>query len=66
MANKIWSPPKGRRGWTLIVLLISQYLILLQSIAECVLVILLYAMKRVDSTMAPSLILSLIAVRAVF
>ncbi|KAL2010510.1 hypothetical protein VTN00DRAFT_6317 [Thermoascus crustaceus] len=61
MANGIWSPPKGRRGWTLIVLLISQYLILLQSIAECVLVILLYAMKRVDSTMAPSLVLSLIA-----
>ncbi|KAL2004182.1 hypothetical protein VTN02DRAFT_5831 [Thermoascus thermophilus] len=61
MANRIWSPPKGRKGWTLIVLLTSQYLILLQSIAECALVILLYVMKRVDSTMAPSLILSLIA-----
>ncbi|KAL2220216.1 hypothetical protein M432DRAFT_308779 [Thermoascus aurantiacus ATCC 26904] len=61
MVDRTWSPPKGRRGWTLIAILISLYLTLLQSLAECVLVIQLYAMKRVDSIMTPSLILSLVA-----
>lgn len=64
MVDRTWSPPKDRRGWTLVAILISLYLTLLQSLAECVLVIQLYAMKRVDSIMTPSLILSLVAVRA--
>ncbi|KAL1970857.1 hypothetical protein VTN77DRAFT_2691 [Rasamsonia byssochlamydoides] len=52
---------RGRRGWIRLVIFVALYLMLLQSLSECVLVLYLYGIGRVDGTMAPSLILSLVA-----
>ena len=54
--------PKNRGAWTRVVIFISLYVLLLESLIEWVLILYLYGIKRVDSKMMPSLILSLIAV----
>ncbi|KKA21797.1 hypothetical protein T310_4142 [Rasamsonia emersonii CBS 393.64] len=52
---------RGRRGWIRLVIFVALYLMLLQSLSECVLVTYLYGTGRVDGTMTPSLILGLVA-----
>jgi len=54
--------PKKRGAWTRVAIFISLYVLLLESLIEWVLTLYLYGIKRVDSNMMPSLILSLIAV----
>ncbi|KAL3459827.1 hypothetical protein BJX64DRAFT_278900 [Aspergillus heterothallicus] len=53
----------SRRGgsWTKVVIFISLYVMLFQSLIEWVVVLYLHANRHVDSKMAPSLILALIA-----
>lgn len=61
MANK---PTMLKRGgaWARVMIFISLYIMLLESLTEWVIVVYLYAIKQVDSKMTPSLVLSLIAV----
>jgi len=61
MVNRQVLPKKGG-AWTRVVIFISLYVLLLESLTEWVLILYLYGIKRVDSKMMPSLILSLIAV----
>lgn len=59
------SPPTLlRRGgpWARVVIFISLYIMLLESLTEWVLVIYLYVIQQVDSKMTPSLVLALVAV----
>ncbi|KAL5332747.1 hypothetical protein BJX70DRAFT_100842 [Aspergillus crustosus] len=53
----------SRRGgvWTKVIIFISLYVLLLQSLIEWIVVLYLYGNKHVDSKMAPSLIFALIA-----
>ncbi|KAL2845751.1 hypothetical protein BJX68DRAFT_129695 [Aspergillus pseudodeflectus] len=53
----------SRRGgsWTKVVIFISLYVMLFQSLIEWVVVVYLYAIKHVDFKMAPSLIFALVA-----
>ncbi|KAJ0415864.1 hypothetical protein BJY00DRAFT_326705 [Aspergillus carlsbadensis] len=53
----------SRRGdsWTKVVIFVSLYIMLLQSLIEWVVVVYLYAIKHVDFKMSPSLIFALIA-----
>ncbi|KKK23675.1 hypothetical protein P175DRAFT_0436779 [Aspergillus ochraceoroseus IBT 24754] len=53
--------PKRGGAWTKVVIFVSLYFLLLQSLIEWVLVLYLYGNRNVDSKMAPSLILALIA-----
>ncbi|KAL4870216.1 hypothetical protein BDV12DRAFT_184617 [Aspergillus spectabilis] len=54
------SPRRGG-AWTKVIIFISLYVLLLQSLIEWVVVLYLYGNKHVDSKMAPSLIFALIA-----
>ncbi|KAL4974409.1 hypothetical protein BDW66DRAFT_161323 [Aspergillus desertorum] len=56
-----------RRGgaWTKVVIFVSLYLLLLQSLIESVVVLYLYGNKHIDSKMAPSLLFALTAVRLI-
>ncbi|KAL2810197.1 hypothetical protein BJX63DRAFT_434480 [Aspergillus granulosus] len=58
-----YRPMPSKRGgsWTKVVIFISLYVMLFQSLIEWVVVLYLYANKHVDSKMSPSLILALIA-----
>lgn len=49
-------------SWTKVVIFISLYVLLLESLIEWALVLYLYADRRVDSKMTPSLILAIVAV----
>ncbi|KAL4788463.1 hypothetical protein BJX76DRAFT_315771 [Aspergillus varians] len=60
MSYRAMSPKRGG-AWTKVVIFISLYILLLQSLIEWVVVLYLYGTKHVDSKMAPSLIFSLIA-----
>ncbi|BCR90924.1 uncharacterized protein ACHE_60810A [Aspergillus chevalieri] len=60
MVNRPVLPKKGG-AWARVVIFISLYVLLLESLIEWVLILYLYGIKRVDSKMMPSLILSLIA-----
>lgn len=62
MAGITMAAARGRRGWIRLVIFVALYLMLLQSLSECVLVTYLYGTGRVDGTMTPSLILGLVAV----
>ncbi|KAL4996319.1 hypothetical protein BDV10DRAFT_196022 [Aspergillus recurvatus] len=53
--------PKRGGAWTKVVIFVSLYVLLLQSLIEWVVVLYLYGNKHVDSKMAPSLIFALIA-----
>ncbi|KAL4903484.1 hypothetical protein BDW74DRAFT_186112 [Aspergillus multicolor] len=53
--------PKRGGAWTKVVIFVSLYNLLLQSLIEWVVVLYLYANKHVDSKMAPSLIFALAA-----
>lgn len=55
---------KKAGSWTKVVIFVSLYVLLLESVIEWALVLYLYGNRLVDSKMAPSLILALIAVRA--
>lgn len=55
---------KKAGSWTKVVIFVSLYVLLLESVIEWALVLYLYGSRLVDSKMAPSLILALIAVRA--
>ena len=56
--------PKKAGSWTKVVIFVSLYVLLLESVIEWALVLYLYGNRLVDSNMAPSLILALVAVRA--
>ncbi|GKZ19611.1 hypothetical protein AbraCBS73388_004516 [Aspergillus brasiliensis] len=60
MFNRSKASPKGG-VWTKVVIFISLYLMLLDSFIEWAIVLYLYAIRRVDSKMTPSLILALVA-----
>ncbi|KAE8145436.1 hypothetical protein BDV25DRAFT_144660 [Aspergillus avenaceus] len=60
MANTPMSSKKGG-SWTKVVIFISLYILLLESVIEWALVLYLYVDQRVDMKMTPSLILALIA-----
>ncbi|KAL4886320.1 hypothetical protein BJY04DRAFT_213847 [Aspergillus karnatakaensis] len=60
MAYRTMSPRRGG-AWTKVIIFISLYVLLLQSLIEWVVVLYLYGNKHVDSKMAPSLIFALIA-----
>ncbi|KAH8702216.1 hypothetical protein BGW36DRAFT_289394 [Talaromyces proteolyticus] len=51
----------GREAWIRRVIFVGLYLVLLQSLAECVLVLYLYGTRLVDEFMTPSLIIGLVA-----
>lgn len=56
--------PQRRGSWTKVVIFVSLYVLLLESLIEWVLVIYLFVNQQVDSKMLPSLVLILIAVRS--
>ncbi|KAL2863506.1 uncharacterized protein BJX67DRAFT_384663 [Aspergillus lucknowensis] len=60
MAYRSMSSKRGG-AWTKVVIFVSLYVLLLQSLIEWVVALYLYANKNVDSKMAPSLIFVLIA-----
>ncbi|KAF7588546.1 hypothetical protein BBP40_005535 [Aspergillus hancockii] len=60
MANGSMSSTKGG-SWTKVVVFISLYVLLLESVIEWALVLYLYVDRQVDTKMTPSLILALIA-----
>ncbi|GFF40524.1 hypothetical protein IFM58399_05954 [Aspergillus lentulus] len=53
--------PQRRGSWTKVVIFVSLYVLLLESLIEWVLVIFLFVNRQVDSKMLPSLVLILIA-----
>ncbi|PKX96672.1 uncharacterized protein P174DRAFT_509854 [Aspergillus novofumigatus IBT 16806] len=53
--------PQRRGSWTKVVIFVSLYVLLLESLIEWVLVIYLFVNRQVDSKMLPSLVLILIA-----
>ncbi|KAF4263199.1 hypothetical protein KXW98_001805 [Aspergillus fumigatus] len=53
--------PQRRGSWTKVVIFVSLYVLLLESLIEWVLVIYLFVNQQVDSKMLPSLVLILIA-----
>lgn len=55
--------PKRGGAWTKVMIFVSLYVLLLESLIEWAVVLYLYGNKSVDSKMAPSLIFSLVAVR---
>ncbi|PLB43151.1 hypothetical protein P170DRAFT_481102 [Aspergillus steynii IBT 23096] len=60
MASRSMSQRKSG-SWTKVVIFISLYVLLLESLIEWALVLYLYADRRVDSKMTPSLILAIVA-----
>lgn len=56
-------PHRKNGSWTKVVIFISLYVLLLESLIEWALVLYLYAYRHVDSKMTPSLILAIVAVR---
>jgi len=54
--------PQRRGSWTKVVIFVSLYVLLLESLIEWVLVTYLFVNRQVDSKMLPSLVLVLIAV----
>ncbi|KAL3469581.1 hypothetical protein BJX99DRAFT_268100 [Aspergillus californicus] len=60
MSYRPMSPKRGG-AWTKVVIFVSLYALLLESLIECVIVLYLYGNNYVDSKMAPSLIFALIA-----
>ncbi|CAI7627146.1 unnamed protein product [Penicillium glandicola] len=61
MAPGFSATPRKEGTWTKLVIFVSLYLLLLESILECVLVLYLYGNGQVDSKMTPSVVLALVA-----
>ncbi|KAJ5794729.1 hypothetical protein N7457_001328 [Penicillium paradoxum] len=53
--------PRKEGTWTKLVIFVALYVLLLESILECVLVLYLYGNGHVDSKMTPSVVLALVA-----
>lgn len=62
MASGFSAIPRKEGTWTKLVIFVALYLLLLESILECVLVLYLYGNGQVDSKMTPSVVLALVAV----
>ncbi|KAJ5518896.1 hypothetical protein N7453_001318 [Penicillium expansum] len=61
MASGFSAIPRKEGTWTKLVIFVALYLLLLESILECVLVLYLYGNGQVDSKMTPSVVLALVA-----
>ncbi|EKV14136.1 hypothetical protein PDIG_34230 [Penicillium digitatum PHI26] len=61
MASGFSAIPRKEGTWTKLVIFVALYLLLLESILECVIVFYLYGNSQVDSKMTPSVVLALVA-----